>query len=173
MIKLVVGSQNPVKIAAAKVALEATLKKTVVAQGVDAPSHVADQPFGDDETRLGALNRVAYCQAHHSADYYAAMEGGAAMTQDGPVTFAYVVIANHTTQSVGRSAQLPLPQRFYDTLLAGDELGNVMDAAFNTHNVKQQGGAIGLLTNHATTRGNTYTQALILAMAKLLHSDLY
>jgi non-canonical (house-cleaning) NTP pyrophosphatase len=101
------------------------------------------------------------------------MEGGAEQFSYGAATFAFVVIANKQQFSVGRSSNLPLPQPFYDALLAGKELGDVMDDAFNTVNIKQQGGAIGLLTNHLATRESTYVQALTLAMAPFLHPTLF
>ena len=53
------------------------------------------------------------------------------------------------------------------------ELGNVMDEAFATKNIKQQGGAIGLLTQGHATRQSSYQQALLLAMAPFNHSELF
>ncbi|MBD1583192.1 inosine/xanthosine triphosphatase [Pseudoalteromonas sp. S16_S37] len=173
-IKVLVGSQNPVKINAAKSVFERYYPDHQVdCQGLRAPSGVPDQPLGEDETRFGAQNRVAYLQAHHQADFYCAMEGGAYQFSYGPATFAYVVIANNQHTSVNRSSNLPLPQPIYDALVAGEELGPVMDKVFNTDNIKQKGGAIGLLTNHVATRESTYTQALTLAMAPFLHPHLY
>jgi non-canonical (house-cleaning) NTP pyrophosphatase len=40
-------------------------------------------------------------------------------------------------------------------------------------NIKQQGGAIGLVTNGHATRESAYTQAMVLAMAPFLHPELY
>lgn len=171
---ILVGSKNPVKVAAAKAVFTRYFPDyNIDCQGLHAPSDVPDQPIGEDETRLGAENRVRYLQQHHTADFYCAMEGGAAEFSYGPATFAYVVIANNTRMSVGRSCNLPLPRSFYQALLDGEELGNVMDAAFNTTNIKQQGGAIGLLTHHQATRESTYTQALTLAMAPFNFPELY
>ncbi|ABV86097.1 inosine/xanthosine triphosphatase [Shewanella pealeana] len=173
-ISIIVGSKNPVKVGAAQNAL-ATLfpNKHIECQGVDAPSFVADQPMTEAETRLGAINRVKYCQEHYQADYYIAMEGGVDLFEHGPATFAYIAIAHKAQVSVGRGAQLPLPMSVYRALTQGQELGHVMDSMFNTVNIKQKGGAIALLTEgHATRQGN-YTQAIILAMAPMLHPQLY
>lgn len=173
-LNIIVGSQNPVKVNAAQhLFTEFFLDHTINCIGIQAPSQVPDQPIGEDETRIGAQNRVTYAKQHHQADFYVAMEGGAAQFSYGPATFAFVVIADSTTQSVGRSCNLPLPQALYNALLEGQELGDVMDDTFNTNNIKQQGGAIGLLTNHHATRQSTYTQALTLAMAPFLHPELY
>lgn len=173
-LRILVGSKNPVKINAARSIFSLYYPAmTIDFQGVDAPSQVPDQPIGEDETRIGAENRVLYCQQYHQADFYVAMEGGAEQFSYGPATFAFVVIANNQQRVIGRSSNLPLPLSLYNALLQGKELGDVMDNAFNTSNIKQQGGAIGLLTNHHATRESTYTQALTLAMAPFLHPALY
>lgn len=173
-ISVLVGSRNPVKINAARQAV-ATLfpEYEVHCEGVDAPSQVADQPMTAAETRQGAVNRVAYCKQQHPADFYMAMEGGVDCFEDGPATFAYVVIANQQHQSVGQSAHLPLPMEIFEALQAGAELGPLIDDRFHTVNIKQKGGAIGLLTQGRATRESIYTQALILAMVPFIHPHLY
>lgn len=173
--KVVVGSKNPVKVNATRVALKQVLGTgdDIVVVGVDAPSLVADQPMTEAETRLGAVNRVKACLAEHQANWYVAIEGGVDKFTDGPATFAYVAICNGEHWSVGRSANLPLPETVYASLTAGEELGDVMDKLFDTHNIKQKGGAIGLLTRHHATRQSVYQVALTLAMAKFHFPDLY
>jgi len=173
-LKILVGSQNPVKVAAAKEIFSQYFPEySLDCQGMHAPSGVPDQPLGEDDTRIGAENRVKHLIKHHQADFYCAMEGGANQFSYGPATFAFVVISNGKQTSIGRSCNLPLPQSVYDKLLAGEELGHVMDDLFNTENIKQKGGAIGLLTNHLATRESSYTQALLLAMAPFNHPELY
>lgn len=173
-IKVIVGSKNPVKVNAANSAISALyLDATVSCEGIHAPSGVADQPMSSEETLKGALNRVNYCKQQIDADFYVAMEGGVDMFEYGPATFAYFVIADKDRQSVGRSAILPLPPAVYSALQEGQELGDVMDQLFNTTNVKQKGGAIGLLTNGCATRENNYSQAIKLAFAPFLHPHLY
>ncbi|MCG7562587.1 inosine/xanthosine triphosphatase [Pseudoalteromonas sp. McH1-42] len=174
VIKILVGSKNPVKINAARqIFTQYFPQHDIQCEGLSAPSGVADQPLGEADTLLGAQNRVQYLIDQHAADYYCAMEGGAHQFSYGPATFAFVVISNGQTESIGRSANLPLPQRIYDALLVGEELGHVMDRMFDTNNIKQKGGAIGLLTNHLATRESAYTQALLLAMAPFNHVELY
>ena len=173
-VKIVVGSLNPVKVSAAKQAIMQCFELSEVeCIGVEAPSGVAEQPMSSQATRLGAINRVRYCQQYCHADYYLAMEGGVDELEDGPVTFAYVVIADKQQMSVGRSATLPLPNKVYRALQKGAELGPLMDSLFHTSNIKQRGGAIGLLTRGLANREGNYTQALILALARFLHPELY
>jgi len=179
IIKIKIGSKNPVKINAAAKAMATLFPDAQIdAQGMDAPSGVADQPMTDLETRQGAINRVRYCQQQSQiqqteVDYYFAMEGGVDCFEFGPATFAYIVIGHQDQLAIGRSAILPLPMQVYRALEAGEELGVVMDRLFNTVNIKQKGGAIGLLTHGHATRESNYTQAIILAMAQFLNPAIY
>ena len=174
MIKIVVGSKNPVKISAAQSAIRDALSlKEVECIGINAPSSVAEQPMTSEETKLGAVNRIQYCQQHTLADFYVAIEGGVDQFEYGPATFAFVAIAHQKNVSIGRSCNLPLPPIIYQALKSGEELGDVMDRLFNTDNVKQKQGAIGLLTHGLATRESVYRQAIILAMAPFIHPDLY
>ena len=175
VIKVVVGSTNPVKVNAARTVFATVYPNAIVeCTGIAAPSNVAEQPMDAPTTRYGAINRVHYClQLDVTADYYVAIEGGVDVLEDGPVTFAYVVIATHQQQSVGRGAALPLPASVYQALVDGAELGPLMDELFNTTNIKQKGGAIGLLTNGHASRESNYVQALTLAMAPFLQPVLF
>ena len=174
MIKVVVGSKNPIKISAAKTAIcEMFALNDVECVGINAPSGVPEQPMTNEDTQLGAINRVKYCQQHAQADYYVAFEGGVDQFEYGPATFAYVAVANQEHMSIGRSCQLPLPPLVYQALQKGEELGHVMDRLFNTDNVKQKGGAIGLLTKGLATRESVYHQATLLALAPFVNPDLF
>lgn len=173
-VRVLVGSRNPVKIGAVRNALVPLFPgRLVECEGMQAPSGVPDQPMTAAETREGALNRMNFCRQHREADFHVALEGGVDVTVDGPGTFGYVAIAHREQVSVGCSAWLPLPPAVYQALLDGEELGHVMDRLFGTVNIKQQGGAIGLVTNGHATRESAYTQALVLAMAPFLHPELY
>ena len=174
-INIIVGSTNPVKINAAKNAISQYFpSSTIHCQGMHAPSQVAEQPMTEAETKLGAINRAKYCQQQaEPADFYVAMEGGVDQFEHGPATFAYMAIISHETLSVGRSANLPLPEKVYAALAAGEELGHVMDRMFSTQNIKQKGGAIGLLTQGLATRESIYTQALLLAMTPFINAELF
>ncbi|MDN5369655.1 MAG: inosine/xanthosine triphosphatase [Shewanella sp.] len=174
VIRVVVGSTNPVKINAARTAV-ATLhpEADIHCEGVKAPSGVADQPMTDAATRQGAINRVNWCRCHTQADYYLAMEGGVDIVAAQAYTYAWVAIANQQQVCLSRSAHLPLPTRVYQALEQGQELGDVMDRMFNTVNIKQAGGAIGLLTHGHASRESTYTAALVMAAAPLRFPELY
>lgn len=173
-LQVVVGSTNPVKINATLGAFRTLYPHLQIdCSGMPAPSGVAAQPMTEEETLQGARQRVQYCLHQASADFYVALEGGVEQFAWGPATFAFVVISDGQQQAIGRSANLPLPQVAYQSLEAGEELGDVMDKLFNTSNIKQQGGAIGLLTHGHATRESVYTQTLLLAMAPFLHPNFF
>ena len=175
----IVGSKNPVKLNAARNALSLSLQLPALeAIGVNVPSGVPDQPINTAQTRDGAVNRVKACLAEadersKAQDWFIAIEGGVDMFDDGPATFAFVAIYHQGIWSVGRSANLPLPPSVFTALEAGEELGPLMDKPFDTDNIKQKGGAIGLLTNHLATRQSVYELAITLAMAKFNYPDLF
>lgn len=173
-LKVVVGSKNPVKINAAKVTLAKCFPEFhIEVAGIPAPSGVSDQPMTEEETLLGAKNRVAHLESIEAADFYVAFEGGVDTFSYGVSTFAYVVVSDGQNSSVGRTADLPLPKQFYGALESGQELGDVLDQHFQTTNIKQKGGAIGLLTRNLETRESTYVQAMTLAMARHLERELF
>ena len=172
-----VGSLNPVKVNSATNTIR-QLKglENIHVEGVSVPSGVPDQPMSESETRQGALNRIKALiemDTYGPNDWCVAIEGGVDHFIDGPATFAYVAIYHARQWAVGRSANLPLPIKFYSQLEQGMELGDVMDLAFNTLNVKQKGGAIGLLTNNLANRQSVYEVALTLALARFRHPRLY
>jgi inosine/xanthosine triphosphatase len=180
---IAVASKNPVKNNAAKKAFELVFQCDIQVLSVDAASGVADQPMSYQETHLGAQNRTEYLveqaqagslqAAAFQADYFIAYEGGVDVFEDGPKTFAIVCISNGEDTIFGQSAMLPLPLSVYEKLLEGTELGDAMDALFDTVNIKQKGGAIGQLTNGIETRESVYTSATILALSRFVNKDLF
>ncbi len=167
---VIVGSMNPVKVAAAHDVFSACFPNhNCTVHGYAAPSGVAAQPMTAAETRQGAINRVDACRAHFSSSlpdaWYVAFEGGVDVTCDGPVTFAYVACHQGQRRVVTAGPQLPLPDRVYQSLLAGEELGTVMDSLFNEQNIKQRGGAIGQLTKGLASRQSVYASTLTLTLA--------
>ena len=58
-LRVAVGSTNPVKVASVKAAFAKSFGAAVVTSSHDVASGVSDQPYGDLETRTGALERAA------------------------------------------------------------------------------------------------------------------
>mmetsp|Transcript_19881 Transcript_19881/g.28272 ORF Transcript_19881/g.28272 Transcript_19881/m.28272 type:complete len:236 (+) Transcript_19881:80-787(+) len=94
---IAVGSTNPCKIDAVRIAFEEAIRSCREPSGVDenkldlvfatydVPSGVPQQPFGDSETKDGAMNRAKgareLClQEHGSCDFAVGLEGGVEVT---------------------------------------------------------------------------------------------
>lgn len=170
MTHVIVTSQNPAKISAVKAAFYDVFPNTdFTFTGVSVPSDVAEQPMTEKETYSGACNRVRHAQGRYQGDYYVGIEAGL----DGQHTFAWMIIAKDDAHGEARSASLPLPPDALKALHQGEELGDVMDRMFSQQNVKQKGGAIGMLTGHRLTRSSVYHQALIMALIPFMHPHLY
>ncbi|OOF22251.1 MULTISPECIES: inosine/xanthosine triphosphatase [Salinivibrio] len=170
MSQVIVTSKNPAKIAAVEAAFRDVFpEQPFTFTGVAVPSDVPDQPMTEKETYAGACNRVQHAKAKYEGDFYVGVEAGL----DHQHTFAWMVIDDGTTRGEARSASLPLPPEALRALHHGEELGDVMDRMFSEQNVKQKGGAIGMLTGHRLTRSSVYHQALILALIPFLHPHLY
>lgn len=170
MIKVIITSLNPAKINAVKSAFCAVFPdEDIIFEGIFASSGVSDQPLSCEETLKGAKNRVNNAKECVSADFYVGIEAGI----EKNYTFAWMVIHGKDNQGESRSASLPLPPAALRGIEGGKELGDVMDEMFNQKNVKQQGGAIGMLTGALLSRSVVYHQALILALIPFIHPHLY
>lgn len=166
---VIIASLNPAKINAVKSAFEATFPQLEFDfKGVSVASGVADQPMSNEETYQGAVNRVCNAtQAIPEGDFYVGLEAGI----EGNVTFAWMVIESNGQRGESRSASLMLPPQVIEKLAHANELGDVMDEVFGTDNIKQKGGAIGLLTHNQLTRSSVYHQALILALIPFVNPE--
>lgn len=168
---IIVASANPAKIRAVHDAMTQFWPETMLTcRGINTASGVAAQPMSSEETLQGALNRLqAVAAAWPGADYYVAIEAGL----DGDSSFAWITISHHGRLSRSRSASLPIPPAALMAMRQGEELGDVMDRMFAQHNVKQQGGAIAMLTRHLLTRSEVYQHAVILAMIPFIQPELF
>lgn len=166
-LQIVVASRNPAKLNAVKSAFAEIFSQPLSIEGVDVESGVSEQPLSDSETLTGARTRVQNAiKARPEADYWVGLEAGI----EGKHTFAWMVICNGQLTGESRSASLPLPTSVLTGIAEGKELGTVMDEQFGTHNIKQKGGAIALLTAGRLSRSAVYHQALILALTPFINT---
>lgn len=167
---IAVASANPAKINAVQQCFnEVFPTQPLQITGLAVPSGVAAQPMSSEETLLGAHNRLQALKTQLQADFYVSIEAG--LEQD--LTFAWMLIEHQGQLCKARSASLMLPPAALTLIKQGVELGDVMDQLFGTQNIKQAGGAIGLLTGHRLSRSSVYHQALILALIPVLNPALF
>lgn len=176
MKRVIVASQNPVKIAAAREAWTRMFPDDACdAAGVAVSSGVSHQPMGDEETRQGALSRAAAAAAAHpAADFWIGIEGGVADTANGMEAFAWVAVYDDSGRvGLARSASFFLPPAVTHLIRQGKELGEADDIVFGRTNSKQENGAVGILTGNAIERRDYYREAAIMALIPFKNEHLY
>ncbi len=168
------ASKNPVKLDAVREGLAVFLNEEFELIGLSVSSDVSDQPMSDDETKLGALNRVKNAlQKYPDYHFHIGIEGGVEETSSGLMAFAWIVISNGDKTGKARTATFFLPPRVAELVHQGMELGDADDIVFAKQNSKQQNGAVGLLTNDAITRKSLYMPAVQMAYIPFLNPELY
>jgi inosine/xanthosine triphosphatase len=173
--KIGIGSKNPVKIRATKLAFEKVWpdKQWNVA-GYSVPSNVADQPMTDLETITGAKNRAHAVMKAHSVDFSVGIEGGLQQIGDDWFDCGWVVVMNKSGQiGIGSSARVLSPEKMMKEIFAGKELGDVIDQFFDTSNARQLNGHFGLMTNDNITRTSGYVDGVVMALVRFLHPQLF
>jgi inosine/xanthosine triphosphatase len=172
--RVVVGSTNPVKVAAVRAVLVAAgASAEITATGV--PSTVRDQPIGDDETIRGAIARARAAREATDAELGVGIEGGIVELPDGSMrtcAWAAVVDAKGRT-GIGGSLAMPLPSAVAALVRGGLELGHAMDRYVNERDTKRGKGAVGILTAGLVDRQRAYESLVSYAMAPFLTPDLY
>lgn len=177
---VIITSQNPVKLQAA---VSGFKKMYPVEQFefeiLSTPSGVSDQPFSDEETLTGAMNRSyqAYKNAPQ-ADFWIGIEGGIEERSGEMTAFAWVVIRGKSQDGKvkvgkGRTGTFFLPPPIVNLIHQGMELGEADDVIFQRNNSKQENGAVGLLTGNVIDRQELYEQAVILALIPFKNFALY
>lgn len=170
---IAVGSLNPVKVTAVAQMAE-RVWPAVTITAVDVPSGVSIMPMSDRETLTGARNRATAARTALNTDLGLGLEGGVEQTPDGLFLMGWVVaVDRHGRCGIGGAARIPLPDPIAQRVLAGEELGPVMDDILGDHNIKQKGGAVGALTAGLVLRQDTFGIGVAYALAPFVAPELY
>ncbi len=163
--RIAIGSTNVVKCQAVQAVLKPLYPRAEFV-AIDAPSNVPAQPFGDAQTRLGALNRARAALRQARADFGVGLEGGVQETEFGMMTTAWcVILSAEGTLGVGGNACVLLPEPVAERVRNGMELGEAMDWLTQRQDTKHQNGAIGILTADLETRQSAYEVIVRMALA--------
>ncbi|GMA60920.1 inosine/xanthosine triphosphatase [Alicyclobacillus fastidiosus] len=165
MFQIAVGSKNPAKIRAVAMAFD---QMGIAAQmdGVNAPSGVSDQPFSNEVTMQGAVNRAKRALLDGEFDYGVGLEGGVEETAYGLMLCNWAAIAGKDgAVSVGAGVQILLPTEVAEEIRRGRELGEVIDEWAGGHDISKGEGTIGILTQGHISRSQMFRDAVICAFA--------
>ena len=175
MKKVIIASKNPVKINAAKIGFEKMFPdNNFKFESVSVSSNVPNQPIGDQETMLGALNRANKAREMASdADYWIGMEGGIERSDEELGAFSWIVIISNNTVGKAKTGTFFLPPKVAELIDDGKELGEAGSIIFEQTNLKQKSGVIGILTSNIVDRTKWYSEAVVLALIPFKNRKLY
>ncbi len=173
--KIAVGSTNPVKINATKIAFEKVWpKKKWQVMSLEILSGVSSQPKSDTESIKGATNRAKGALLKSKADFAVGIEGGITKIENIWFDTAWMVVINKKgTKGVASSINMPTPPSFIKKVQAGMEIGHLDDEVFKRKNSKHQEGHYGLMTKGLITRQDGYIHGVISALTVFMHSQLF
>jgi len=154
--KIMVGSKNPTKIKAVEdVFSEADITS------LDVATDVPPQPFSDEETKQGAINRALASMEYNNSALGIGLEGGVMHVGDQLYLSnwgALVTEDDHIYTASG--ARIMLPKEIEVQLKAGLELGDIMDHYTEKTGVRNKEGAIGVFTNELILRPEMFTHVV-------------
>lgn len=153
MERVVVGSKNPAKVHAVQ---EVLITERYEVHSLNLPSLVAPQPFSDEETLTGALNRAKQALSSADAAFAIGLEGGV-YRQDGHLFLCNWGALVTSKQAVYTAAglRMQLPKQIADKLEQGLELSAALAAGSS-----KQEGAVGYLTNGLISRKEMFAQVV-------------
>lgn len=171
--RIAVGSKNPVKIEAVRsVAIRVWPEAQIVP--VSVCSGVPAMPMNEADCLAGARNRAAAAREAVGATLGLGLEGGVNPEPAGLMLLGWAAAVDaNGREGLGGGARLPLPPAIARRVLAGAELGPVMDDLLGQVNVKQKGGAVGALTAGLVLRQETFAVAVAYALAPFVSPDFY
>ena len=174
--KVAVGSKNPVKIEAVRLAFSDVwpdVEWEII--GAEVSSGVSDQPMSDSESLKGATNRAKRARKLHQADFGVGLEGGVQKWGKEYVdSGVMVIVAKDGRIGIGSSVRMHTPHKMMKMVLEeGKELGEVCDIIFKRKNTKHAEGQFGLLTKNLITRTEGYRQGIISALVRFINPELY
>jgi len=157
-VNVIIGSKNPAKIGA----VEQVFSEAKVTS-ISVPSHVASQPFSDEETKSGAINRAKEVVKRYPEAIGIGLEGGVMYIGDELFlcNWGALVTPNQQVYTAG-GARIKLSKEIEQALHQGEELGDVMDRYAKKRAVRTKEGAIGIFTNDLISRQQMFVHIVMM-----------
>lgn len=170
--KVAIGTKNKAKVKAVETILS-TYFNDVTFEPLDVHSEVSEQPFSEEETRQGAINRAKNCLNQSDADMSFGLEGGVKEIEGKMycVNWGALALKDGTIFTAGGATFL-LPDEVSSQLMQGFTLGEVMEKYTNTKNINHSEGAIGVFTAKLIDRAQMFEHIVkILVGNYLFHQE--
>jgi inosine/xanthosine triphosphatase len=162
--KIIIGTKNPAKINAVQTAFDGYQAEFVT---MNVASGVSEQPFSDEETINGAVNRALNALHEGEGDMGIGLEGGVQKHGNGLYLCNWGALAVKGKEPfVAGGARIPLPKEIANRLIAGEELGPVMDEYTHKENIRKQEGAVGVFSNGRVDRAEMFSHVMKLLIGQ-------
>lgn len=166
--KIIVGSENPSKIRAAQMVVDELFPGEKVT-GRKAPSGVSEQPKSDEEALAGAIKRARFVHEKTQADYAIGMEGGLQKIGERWFECGWVAVVNKEDQlGLGSSARFQASGKLIKEILAGKEMGIVIDELTGETDIKEREGAMGVVSAGHVPRDLCYSHGIWFAFGPFI-----
>lgn len=175
VVRVAVGSENPVKLEAAWRALAAFFPHVEV-RGFPVASGVPEQPFGET-TWEGARTRARLAlAAWPEADFGVGVEAGLfhVPATGGLLDVQACVVLDHAGRlTYGQGPGFAYPPDVQDALRAGASVGDVLSRLADVPDIGRKMGAVGWLSRGHLTRSALTEPAILMAFLPRLRPELY
>ena len=163
-----IGTKNKAKTAAIQHIINSYFEDVQYIQ-VEVSSNVPEQPFSNEETRQGAINRAKNTLEIAKADLNFGLEGGVHEIGDDMycTNWGAVALKDGTIISAA-GAQFLLPEVVASELRAGKELGPVMDDYTKQQDTRSGSGAVGVFTAGLIDRTEMFEHIVKLLIGQYL-----
>ncbi|MBI3289881.1 inosine/xanthosine triphosphatase [Candidatus Microgenomates bacterium] len=166
---IAVGSTNPAKLKAAKLAVNKLFPKAKIV-GVNVKSGVSDQPMSDEESIRGTVNRARRALSEVEwATYGIGMEGGIQLIGRRYFECGWIAVVDKNGKvGLGSSGRFQVASKIMKRVLKGEELGITFDKVTGIENTKHKEGAMGIVTNGHLPRATAYSHGVFFAFAPFI-----
>jgi inosine/xanthosine triphosphatase len=192
IIHVVIGSENPAKCDAVKMAFSEIFENTKIDYyPISVDSGVGSQPIGIANIVMGAKNRAfkAFTEKFspkkssiiNQKDLYfgVGIEAGLVEvigSETGYLDFQFTAIYNQNgNYTIGCGPAFEYPNVVTNQILNGSakEIGDVIEKLSGVENIKEKQGAIGFLTNNRYKRADILKYSVISALIPYMNEKLY
>lgn len=164
-----IGTKNRAKTNAIKNIVN-TYFENVEFERFEVLSNVSEQPFSDEETRQGAINRALNARSASNADLSFGLEGGVREIDGVMYCCNWGAVALKDGSVItSAGATFLLPKEVANELRAGKELGPVMDEFTEKKDTRHHSGAIGVFTSDLVDRTEMFEHIVKLLIGQYLY----
>lgn len=183
--KVCVGSLNPTKLNAVKIAFEKYFTDFEIFK-IKADSRVPNQPIGMESILKGAKNRAEYAISYLLNEkqiktniFGIGIEAGLVKVpyiKTNYMDFQFCMIMDENRNiTLGSGIAFEYPQSVINEILSNQniEIGTVIGKLANNMNLKNEAGAISFLSKNVIVRTEILTQAVICALLPRINKELF